>query len=102
MPLRAMTSSYTKEGVRKADTVDTETVVSPSTRHEFSIKFNTVRRQKDASALHAAVLGDRAKRRTKKEIEGREKGMARIRDGENADYTVAADIILGSSTLEHY
>lgn len=83
--------------VRKADTV-----LPPATKHEFSIKFNTARRQKDASALYAAVLGDRAKRGTKKEIEGREKGKARIRDGENANYTVAADIILGSSTLEHY
>lgn len=75
----------------------------PATRHEFSIKFNTARRQKEASSLHAAVLGDGGKvRETKKEMEGREKGKARIRDGENADYTVAADIILGSSTLEHY
>jgi hypothetical protein len=56
--------------------------------------------QKDARALHVAVLGDRAKRRTKKEIEGG-RGKAWI-GTENAVYTAAADIILGSSSLEHY
>lgn len=99
----AMTLGYTwRKGRRgkgrERDTVDT--VGSGPTKHEFSIKFNT-RRKRMLGRCMMLFQGDRAKRGTKKEIKWA-RGKVRMRDGGTTRTTAAADIILGSSSPEHY
>lgn len=81
------------------DTRQTRQRRRSSTRHEFSIKFNTGRKRTlgRCTLLFQVIEQSEGQRKKQKG----EEGKAWI-GTENAVYTAAADIILGSSSLEHY
>ena len=86
-------------GYTEGDTWQTQQRRRSSTRHEFSIKFNTGRKRTPGCCTLLFQVIEQSEGQRKKQRGEKGKAWMGI---ENAVYTAVADIILGSSSLEHY